>query len=61
MEGILGNQLCMESLQTDIQDVQWTINDISSRIGPLDASSWKFPDKRTWEVDVEQLMDLYRY
>jgi hypothetical protein len=59
MEGLLGNQICMESLQTDIQDVQWTINDISSRIGPLNVPSWKFPDKASWEVHVEHLLDLY--
>ncbi|XP_076452425.1 uncharacterized protein LOC143288046 [Babylonia areolata] len=61
MAEILGNQLCMESLQTDIQDVQWTINDISSRMGPLDVSSWKFPDKLSWEIDIEQLLEMYSF
>ncbi|KAK7087404.1 coiled-coil domain-containing protein 157-like isoform X2 [Littorina saxatilis] len=61
MAEILGSKLCMESLQTDVQDVQWTINDISSRIGPLDIPSWKFPDKKSWELDMEQLLEMYSF
>lgn len=61
MAEILGSQLCMESLQTDVQDVQWTINDLSSRIGPIDLSSWKFPDKLSWELDMEQLLEMYSF
>lgn len=61
MAEILGSQLCMESLQTDVQDVQWTVNDLSSRIGPIDISSWKFPDKLSWELDIEQLLEMYSF
>ncbi|XP_025090515.1 coiled-coil domain-containing protein 157-like isoform X2 [Pomacea canaliculata] len=61
MADLLGNRLCMENLQSDIQDVQWIINDVSSRTGPIKLSSWKFPDKLSWELDTEELLQTYGY
>ncbi|KAK7474482.1 hypothetical protein BaRGS_00034304 [Batillaria attramentaria] len=61
MAEILGNKLCMESLQSDIQDVQWTVNDVMSRVGPIAFSSWKFPDKLSYELDMEQLLEMYSF
>ena len=59
MAYLLGSQAVMESLQSDVQDLQWTVNEISSRVGPINANSWKFPDKKAGELDIEDLLDLY--
>ncbi|XP_005112671.2 coiled-coil domain-containing protein 157 [Aplysia californica] len=59
MAYLLGRQDVMESLQSDVQDLQWTITQISSRVGPVAAQSWKFPDKMAGDLDIEDLLDLY--
>ncbi|KAH9525252.1 hypothetical protein Btru_000832 [Bulinus truncatus] len=59
MAYLLGNETCIESLQKDVEDLQWTVKEIISRIGPIPAQSWKFPDKIACDVDVRDLLDLY--
>ncbi|XP_052801343.1 LOW QUALITY PROTEIN: coiled-coil domain-containing protein 157-like [Mya arenaria] len=61
MAYLLGAAAVMESLQNDVRDVQSCIVDITSRIGPVPCTSWKFPDKQAGELDVEDLLDLYGY
>lgn len=59
MAYMLGNQAYIESLQTDVRDLQWTIREIISRVGPLPNHSWKFPDQRACDLDIDDLLDLY--
>ncbi|KAJ8312417.1 hypothetical protein KUTeg_009790 [Tegillarca granosa] len=59
MTELLGNEALIESLRTDVQDLHWAITDMVSRIGPVQQSSWKFPDKMSSELDMEDLLDLY--
>ena len=59
MAYLLGSQAVMESLQSDVQDLQWTITEILSRVGPVHGQSWKFPDKLAGDLDIDDLLDLY--
>ncbi|XP_059144278.1 coiled-coil domain-containing protein 157-like isoform X2 [Physella acuta] len=59
MAYMLGNQAYIESLQTDVRDLQWTIREIISRVGPLPNHSWKFPDQQACDLDIDDLLDLY--
>ncbi|XP_013063905.2 coiled-coil domain-containing protein 157-like [Biomphalaria glabrata] len=59
MAYLLGNETCIESLQRDVQDLQYTVNEIVSRIGPIQTQSWKFPDKMACDLDIKDLLDLY--
>lgn len=61
MAELLGGQSIIESLSNDVQDLQWAINEIVSRIGPVQHSSWKFPDQLSCDLDIEDLLDLYSY
>lgn len=61
MAYLLGAAAVMESLQTDVRDVQSCVSDIISRIGPVQCTSWKFPDKSAADLDIEDLLDLYSY
>lgn len=61
MAELLGGEAILESLRTDVSDIQWAVNEILSRSGPVGVSSWKFPDKRSADVNVEELLDLYTF
>ncbi|XP_045171608.2 coiled-coil domain-containing protein 157-like isoform X2 [Mercenaria mercenaria] len=61
MAYLLGAAAVMESLQTDVRDVQSCVMDIVSRTGPVQSTSWKFPDKSASDLDIEDLLDLYSY
>ena len=61
MAYLLGASAVMESLQTDVRDIQSCVADIISRTGPVQCTSWKFPDKRACDLDIEDLLDLYGY
>ncbi|XP_046578937.1 coiled-coil domain-containing protein 157-like [Haliotis rubra] len=61
MAYLLGSKACMESLRNDVQDLQWAINDVFSRTGPVSFPSWKFPDKKSWDLDIDELLELYDY
>ncbi|XP_060064731.1 coiled-coil domain-containing protein 157-like [Ylistrum balloti] len=61
MAELLGNAAILESLKQDVSDLQWAIGEIVSRIGPVQHPSWKFPDKLSCDLDIEDLLDLYSY
>ncbi|XP_033747469.1 coiled-coil domain-containing protein 157-like [Pecten maximus] len=61
MAELLGNEAILESLKQDVTDLQWAIGEIVSRIGPVQQSSWKFPDKLSCDLDIEDLLDLYSF
>lgn len=51
----------MESLQTDVSDLQAAVNDVFSRVGPVRYPSWKYPDRMSCDLDVEELLDMHSY
>lgn len=61
MAELLGGEAILESLRTDVSDIQWAISGIISRTGPVEVASWKFPDKQSADLNVEELLDLYSY
>ncbi|OWF50254.1 coiled-coil domain-containing protein 157-like [Mizuhopecten yessoensis] len=61
MAELLGNEAILESLKQDITDLQWAISEIVSRIGPVQQPSWKFPDKLSCDLDIEDLLELYSF
>lgn len=61
MAHLLGSQACLESLKQDITDVQTTVMDLLSRVGPVRSPSWKYPDKISCELDIEELLERYCY
>lgn len=61
MAELLGGEAILESLRTDVLDIQWAISGIISRAGPVEVASWKFPDKQSADLNIEELLDLYSY
>ena len=45
---LLGSKYCIESLRSDVTDLQEAILDVMSRAGPVRQPSWKYPDKVLW-------------
>lgn len=61
MSQLLGRQDCMESLRKDLVDIQGAILDVFSRTGPVNFSSWKFPDKLSCKLDMVTLLEEYDF
>lgn len=61
MSEFLGSQNCIESLRKDLIDLQGATVDVFSRTGPLCFSSWKFPDKLSWSLDMVALLEQYDF
>ena len=61
MAHLLGSKNCIESLARDVEDIQTTIKDAMEKVGPIRAQSWKFPDKLSIELDVDDLIDTYSF
>jgi len=61
MAHLLGSQACLESLKQDISDVQTTVMDLLSRVGPVRSPSWKYPDKISCDLDIQDLLERYCY
>ncbi|NXO02939.1 CC157 protein, partial [Rhinopomastus cyanomelas] len=61
MAHLLGHPRCIQSLQADLRDLQAAIADVASHTGAALFHSWKFPDKVSWELDMEALLQLYSY
>ena len=61
MAHLLGSKSCLESLARDIEDIQVTIKDGVEKVGPLHVYSWKFPDKLSGELDVNELLSTYTH
>nr|XP_055107895.1 coiled-coil domain-containing protein 157 isoform X2 [Symphalangus syndactylus] len=59
MAHLLGSQACMDSLRTDLTDLQGAIVDIFSRAGPVHFPSWKFPDRMACDLDMVALLEHY--
>lgn len=61
MAHLLGSKTCLESLKQDVNDVQATVGDLLSRVGPVRSPLWKYPDKIACELDIEELLERYSY
>ncbi|XP_070573796.1 coiled-coil domain-containing protein 157-like [Ptychodera flava] len=61
MAHLLGSKFCIESLGSDVEDLQTTINEVFSRVGPVRFPSWKFPDKISCDIDIAELLGDYCY
>ncbi|XP_011813100.1 PREDICTED: coiled-coil domain-containing protein 157 [Colobus angolensis palliatus] len=59
MAHLLGSQACMDSLRTDLTDLQGAIVDVFSRAGPVHFPSWKFPDRMACDLDMVALLEHY--
>jgi len=59
MSGLLGSRDCIESLRSDVSDLQWAVMDVLSRVGPVTFRSWKYPDKLSADLDMKELLEKY--
>ncbi|XP_060048803.1 coiled-coil domain-containing protein 157 isoform X4 [Erinaceus europaeus] len=59
MAHLLGSPACMDSLRTDLTDLQGAIVDVCSRTGPVRVPSWKFPDRVACDLDMAALLEHY--
>lgn len=61
MSQFLAYQDRIESLQRELIDLQGASQDVFSRIGPVQFSSWKFPDQLSCDLDMVALLEQYDY
>uniref|UniRef100_A0A8C5NAZ3 Uncharacterized protein n=1 Tax=Gouania willdenowi TaxID=441366 RepID=A0A8C5NAZ3_GOUWI len=61
MDHILGRRNCISSLRKDLVDIQASVLDVLSRTGPVCQTSWKFPDKSSFDLDMLALLEKYDY
>lgn len=59
MAHLLGSQACMDSLRSDLTDLQGAIVDVCALAGPLRVPSWKFPDRVACDLDMVALLEHY--
>ncbi|KAJ8285821.1 hypothetical protein GJAV_G00031290 [Gymnothorax javanicus] len=61
MSNILGRQDCIDCLRKDLIDLQGAVVEVFTRTGPVRFPSWKFPDKLSCNLDMEELLDQYDF
>ena len=61
MAHLLGSKFCIESLRSDVTDLQSAVSDVFSRTGPIRAPSWKYPDKASSDLDIPDLLEMYDF
>ncbi|XP_066303806.1 coiled-coil domain-containing protein 157-like isoform X2 [Branchiostoma lanceolatum] len=61
MAHLLGSQFCLDSLHNDVLDVQAAVMEVFSRVGPVRYPSWKFPDKISCDINIEELLQRFQY
>ncbi|XP_038053836.1 coiled-coil domain-containing protein 157-like [Patiria miniata] len=61
MAHMLGGEYCIESLQSDVRDLQSAVVDVTSRAGPVRYPSWKFPDKISSDLDIPSLLEEHSF
>lgn len=61
MTQFLAYQDRIESLQRELIDLQGATQDVFSRTGPVQFSSWKFPDQLSCNLDMVALLEQYDY
>lgn len=58
---LLGNKVCVDNLRKDLDDVHQVLGNLTSRLGPVNFTSWKFPDKLSTEIDIADFLDMCEY
>ena len=62
MASVLGSRYCIESLRGDVTDLQSVVTDVLSRVGASTPfRSWKYPDKMSTDVNIDELLQTYVY
>ncbi|XP_018587002.1 coiled-coil domain-containing protein 157-like [Scleropages formosus] len=61
MSHLLGHADCVESLRSDLTDLQGAVLDVFTRTGPVRCPSWKFPDKLSCNVDLLSLLEHHDF
>lgn len=61
MTQYLAYQDRIESLQRELIDLQGVTQDVFSRTGPVQFSSWKFPGQLSCNLDMVALLEEYDY
>jgi len=62
MANLLGSRFCVDSLRSDVSDLQSTVADVMSRVGRSPSfRSWKYPDKVSTDVNIAELLETHVY
>lgn len=61
MVELLGGEAIFESLRIDVLDIQWVISGIIFRVGLVEVVLWKFFDKQSVDLNIEEFFDFYSY
>ncbi len=62
MAYLLGTESCIDSLRSDLADIQDTINEITTRSKqPIRCYSWKSPDKLATDLSIPDLLDRLQF
>lgn len=61
MVELLGGEAIFESLRIDVLDIQWVISGIIFRLGLVEVVLWKFFDKQSVDLNIEEFFDFYSY
>jgi len=61
MAHLLGSQICIESLIQDINDIQNTVSEISSKTGKINFFSWKYPNQYSTDVDTTSILEMCQF
>ena len=61
MTELLGNKFCVESLNKDVKDLHGVLGNVTSRLGLVTYTSWKYPDKSAMDVDIPELLEMCEF
>ena len=61
MTELLGNKFCVENLCKDVTDIHSVVSNLTSRLGEVGCTSWKYPDKLAMDVNVPELLEMCEY
>lgn len=50
-------KLNFEGLKNDVSAIQYCVSELLPRVGEIHASSWRFPEISSSEVDTKKLLD----
>lgn len=61
MAELLGNKYSVENLQKDVDDLHKVISNLTSRLGQVSYSSWKYPDKLAIDLNIPELLEMCEF
>jgi len=62
MAFLLGTESCIDSLRSDLADIQDTINEITTRSKqPIRCYSWKSPDKLATDLIISEFLERLQF